>query len=653
MSEIVRRFELHFTLPSGEVLKRSFTTGTVTVGFATGVDLSLATIFPDLNSITGYMQFSCTMDGTELQNDLNCELTSSNQQLLPQHSSKLKHGDVIHIGSSLCRIQFKYVRSDSQAIDSEPEITNELSAVTNHSNTRDADLSNADHTESSIANDTVGLNGDASTDHGVPSTLNPETAKRVNLKYLVLGSILLICVSLWLSIGNKKVSAEIQLSVSTGETIVLEFQEMAYAHEIASPSEEFEFTLSADSPSSVSVAMDGKSAIWTPQIGDPTEKGKFTLVMQNKMDSADIRTLRISYSVIVLDLPPIVESIPDQRILLSEVGPLKLAIKAFDPNLENGELKHSIIGSLPEGAVFDVDTGEFSWTPVDTDFEALISVRVRTFKKNDPLLSTDTEFQIELIDDVSNPEGREQVLQALHVVWATAPEMDAQPVAVATSIAISPTILLSNVEIIKALVELKEKGWAIGYSRLDSESPIEVSNLFIHSWYRDLEQSEARSEFELFCNVGLIEIPNMTESFARLASPEEISAIEKDSRGVFLYSNINERQRTGNVSAEIKLNAVTVSDTDLRPIEIDDQSTNIGLIQVTANIGSQNYGAPLVLNDNVVALYSASDTVKSKVNDKAANLESPVKHLFTTVGMVHHFFEPANRSLWISVLPKD
>ena len=145
----------------------------------------------------------------------------------------------------------------------------------------------------------------------------------------------------------------------------------------------------------------------------------------------------------------------------------------------------------------------------------------------------------------------------------------------------------------------------------------------------------------------------MTESFARLASAEEISAIEKDSRGVFLYSNINERQRTGNVSAEIKLNAVTVSDTDLRPIEIDDQSTNIGLIQVTANIGSQNYGAPLVLNDNVVALYSASDTVKSKVNDKAANLESPVKHLFTTVGMVHHFFEPANRSLWISVLPKD
>ena len=212
MSEIVRRFELHFTQPTGEVLKRSFTTGTVTVGFATGVDLSLATIFPDLNSITGYMQFSCTMDGTELQNDLNCELTSSNQQLLPQHSSKLKHGDVIHIGSSRCRIQFKYVRSDSQARDSAPEITNELSAVTNDSNTRDADLNNADHPEASIANDTVGPNGDASTDYGVPSTLNPETAKRVNLKYLVLGSILLICVVLWLSIGNKKVSAEIQLS---------------------------------------------------------------------------------------------------------------------------------------------------------------------------------------------------------------------------------------------------------------------------------------------------------------------------------------------------------------------------------------------------------------------------------------------------------
>ena len=96
MSEIVRRFELHFTLPSGEVLKRSFTTGTVTVGFATGVDLSLATIFPDLNSITGYMQFSCTMDGTELHNDLNCELTISNQQLLPQHSSKLKHGCLLY-----------------------------------------------------------------------------------------------------------------------------------------------------------------------------------------------------------------------------------------------------------------------------------------------------------------------------------------------------------------------------------------------------------------------------------------------------------------------------------------------------------------------------------------------------------------------------
>lgn len=636
MSESSQRIDLVFTLPTGEVTELTFASNSITVGLGAQFDVDLSTVFTDLLMNSGYLRFQCTLDGTQLDNHLSCALSCDYKQIEPAASAKIKHGDTFRIGTSQNRIQFKYAK---RSIHAKAAIVESPDSPNHHQVT---DTRSSDSSVSS---------------QPLPSAVHSdEVPRKIALHHkkliMAVSSVVLIALLVWV-FYKPTPAPEVHVVATTGEVLQLSFPQLAAEAGLEVDEHRFTYTLGSDAPESITIAGDKISARWTPQIDEPSFNGSFDLLIQDATNTSDVQVLKVHYIVNVIEMPPIVEAIPDQTVLLSDLHNVEFSLTAIDPNQENGKLVHTVIGALPKGATFDTTTGMFSFTPQAKDMGNIYAIHLRTYKAKSPTLATDTRFQIELVDDVTESKTREQVLRSLHIVWAKAPD-GIQPIPIATTMAIAPTILLTNARIINTLIRLKKKGWSISHSLVEGETFGEISNLFLHSWYLDIEDAAKPTGFEHHCNLGIIQIATPVESTTPLASDANIAQLGKGNTGILLTSNISERLAEGNVLARIELIATSINDADHHQFEFGDMTTSIGLLKTSASLDAQVDGAPLIYNDTVIATYATGVRFTEGESDESRDDGIPPnEHLFTTIGIVHHFFQQPNRHLWNSVLPKE
>jgi len=108
---------------------------------------------------------------------------------------------------------------------------------------------------------------------------------------------------------------------------------------------------------------------WVPTVGQPNAN----VVVVRARDQFGTITDQ-SFEVYV-EVPPVVDPLANQT--LTEGMPFSLTVTATDANTPPGQLTYSLTGTVPAGAAINPTTGEFTWTPSETQGPGTYDITIR------------------------------------------------------------------------------------------------------------------------------------------------------------------------------------------------------------------------------------------------------------------------------------
>ncbi|MCB0337038.1 MAG: S8 family serine peptidase, partial [Bdellovibrionales bacterium] len=175
----------------------------------------------------------------------------------------------------------------------------------------------------------------------------------------------------------------------------------------ASDPDDDDLTYSVENlPEGAEFSGENQSFTWVPSAStvNPPEREKDFIVQLIVSDGAIEVKQAVRIKVKDLQRAPVLDFIGNKRTYVGSL--LEFTVTASDPN--DDELNFSASG-LPSGAAFDVDTQEFSWTPVEED----IGEHQVTFKVSDGVFSDEETITIEVrpanrppeFDDIVNKDA--------------------------------------------------------------------------------------------------------------------------------------------------------------------------------------------------------------------------------------------------------
>ena len=166
------------------------------------------------------------------------------------------------------------------------------------------------------------------------------------------------------------------------------------------PAAELIFSLDSGAPSGASIDSQTGQFTWTP---DETQgPGVYAITVRVSDDgTADLTDSEIlTVTVNEVNQPPLLEAIDDLSV--NEEETLSFTAVASDDDLPANQLTFSLDPGAPQGATIDPDTGEFSWTPDETQGPLTHSITVRVTDGQDPAMDATATFAV-TVAEVNGP----------------------------------------------------------------------------------------------------------------------------------------------------------------------------------------------------------------------------------------------------------
>ena len=154
------------------------------------------------------------------------------------------------------------------------------------------------------------------------------------------------------TIGNKIVNEEETLS----------FTVSAIDPDI--PANGLIYSLSGSVPTGAAIDPDTGEFSWAPTEDQGPGSYTFDVVVTEDDVSALAASETITITVTEVNATPLLDAIGNKTV--NEGQMLSFTASATDPDLPANDLTYSLSGSVPTGAAIDPDTGEFSWTPSES-----------------------------------------------------------------------------------------------------------------------------------------------------------------------------------------------------------------------------------------------------------------------------------------------
>jgi len=186
-------------------------------------------------------------------------------------------------------------------------------------------------------------------------------------------------------------------TVDEGELLWL----MATATDAYDPPDGLTFSLDDDAPEGASIVATGDSAgqvNWTPTEEQGPETYTITVLLTDddrpELDDSE------SFSVTVNEVnrAPTIAEIADQTT--DEETQLSLTVTATDDDVPANGLTFALGPDAPEGAAIDAATGEFTWTPNESQGPRTHNVTVTVTDDGTPACSHETSFSV-TVDEVN------------------------------------------------------------------------------------------------------------------------------------------------------------------------------------------------------------------------------------------------------------
>jgi len=174
----------------------------------------------------------------------------------------------------------------------------------------------------------------------------------------------------------------------------------AVASDPDSPAQSLTFSLDEGAPEGASIDPVTGAFTWTPGESDGGTTRTVTVRVTDNGDPDLSATETFAITVVEINSPPQIQPI--------EVGPIEegqtlvLTVEASDPDLPVQSLRFSLGEGVPEGATIDPQSGQFSWTPGESDGGRMHPITVLvTDDGSEPQVARQT-FQV-FVSEVNSP----------------------------------------------------------------------------------------------------------------------------------------------------------------------------------------------------------------------------------------------------------
>ena len=173
----------------------------------------------------------------------------------------------------------------------------------------------------------------------------------------------------------------------------------ASATDVDLPAQKLLFSLEPGAPAGAAIDFTSGEFTWTPT--ETQGPGSYTITVRVTDDGAPALSDSRSFNVIVEEVnnAPVLAAISDQTV--KEGAQLRFTASATDIDLPVQKLLFSLEPGAPAGAVIDFMSGEFTWTPTETQGPGIHTITVRVTDEGAPALSDSRTFSV-TVEEVNN-----------------------------------------------------------------------------------------------------------------------------------------------------------------------------------------------------------------------------------------------------------
>ncbi|MBX3414830.1 MAG: peptidylprolyl isomerase [Pirellulales bacterium] len=145
-------------------------------------------------------------------------------------------------------------------------------------------------------------------------------------------------------------------------------------------------------PAGMTIDPNTGQITWVPTVGQPN--GAAVVVRARDQFGA----ITDQPFEVYVEVPPTIAAIANQS--LNEGVPFSIIVTATDANTPPSQLTYSLVGTVPNGAAIDPTTGEFTWTPSESQGPGTYDITIRA--KDDTGLAGDRTVRF-TVGEVNTP----------------------------------------------------------------------------------------------------------------------------------------------------------------------------------------------------------------------------------------------------------
>ena len=398
-------------------------------------------------------------------------------------------------------------------------------------------------------------------------------------------------------------------------------------------------------PSYVEILND-KSVIISPEEADTPEAIKLRLNCSlQEIGSSDVYNHELTINLQCLENAnaPVVDLMTNYVHDEGSPNHISIEINAIDPDSPSSPLRFQSVGALPDNATIDQNTGLFEWVLGENVKPGDYSFPIQVFKLGSPELKTVTILKISL-----KPTGEGIVETSTYdslfytCVYKDDPD---QLLPLGIAVAISKDFLLTNAVNAEELAKQLREGWSVvvtPVSKKFSGRQINVTDILAHKHFHISRERFGSNAYDnLFFDLGVIKAATDARN---VASPLNLTALQQH-EGFKLplrivQSNIAEVLVSPEVNQTLLEDRISIKNIDVQPKELGSQ--RFAVIEFNSFTPSYLDGSLLFAGDKLIGIYSTS----SAINDE----KSPAQHFGCVPVHLSLVGTESQSSAWTSLL---
>ncbi|MEX0728446.1 MAG: SUMF1/EgtB/PvdO family nonheme iron enzyme [Planctomycetaceae bacterium] len=161
-----------------------------------------------------------------------------------------------------------------------------------------------------------------------------------------------------------------------------------------------EFVLADDAPNGASINPQTGQFSWTP--GEKDGPGEFVLAVQLISVNEAVESAAVSWSVDVQEVNDAPALEQPKNYVIDEMKTLEFAAQATDADEPANALKFELSGDVPQGAAVDPVTGQFEWTPTESQGPGEYTISLKVSDDGKPSLSVEKTFNV-VVKEINQP----------------------------------------------------------------------------------------------------------------------------------------------------------------------------------------------------------------------------------------------------------